>query len=91
MGTPALTIRGFREGEFLRVAELFNRAVHIAVRLRDTEGWKKMKGFKETCVVGSSIDLELVRLRREISNFASSLLTVRFEEEEMDFWGGIQS
>jgi hypothetical protein len=36
MGTPGLTTRGFQDGEFLRVAELFDRAEHIAIRLPRT-------------------------------------------------------
>ncbi|KAL3762520.1 hypothetical protein ACHAW5_008446 [Stephanodiscus triporus] len=87
MGTPALTTRGFGEGDFVKVAEFFDRAVDIAVRLRDTEGGKKLKGFKEMCAVGPSVDPDLVGLRREVSDFASSFPTVGFEEEEMEFRG----
>ncbi len=87
MGTPALTTRGFDEGDFVRVAEYFDRAVNIAVRLKDTEGGRKMKGFRDMCAAGPSVDPDLVILRKEVSDFASAFPTVGFEEDEMEFRG----
>lgn len=87
MGTPALTTRGFREDDFARVAEYFHRAVGIAVRLKGTDGGAKMKGFRQMCAAGPSFDSELVQLRKEVSDFASSFPTVGFEEDEMDYQG----
>ena len=87
MGTPALTSRGFGEGDFVRVAEFFDRAVGIAVRLKGTEAGKKMKGFRDMCSVGPSVDPDLVRLRGEVTDFASSFPTIGFEEDEMEFRG----
>lgn len=87
MGTPALTSRGFGEDDFARVAEYFDRAVNIAIKLKGTEQGKKMKGFREMCAVGPSVDPELVQLRKEVSDFASSFPTVGFDEDEMDYQG----
>jgi len=87
MGTPALTSRGFEEEDFARVAEYFDRAVNIALKLKGTEKGKKMKGFREMCAVGPSVDPELVELRKEVSDFASSFATVGFDEDEMEFQG----
>ena len=87
MGTPALTSRGFGEGDFVRVAEFFDRAVGIAVRLKGTEAGKKMRGFRDMCSVGPSVDPDLVRLRGEVTDFASSFPTIGFEEDEMEFRG----
>ena len=87
IGTPALTSRGFKEEDFARVAEFFDRAVNIAIKLKDTEQGKKMKGFKDMCAVGPSVDPELVKLRKEVSDFASSFPTIGFDEKEMDFQG----
>lgn len=87
MGTPALTSRGFGEDDFARVAEYFDRAVKIAVKLKGTEQGKKIKGFREMCAVGPSVDPELVQLRKEVSDFASSFPTVGFEEDEMEYEG----
>lgn len=87
MGTPALTTRGFIESDFVRVAEFFDRAVQIAVNLKNTEQGKKMKGFRDMCMVGPSVNPELVKLRSEVSDFASSFPTVGFEEDEMEYQG----
>jgi glycine hydroxymethyltransferase len=87
MGTPALTSRGFVEEDFAKVAHYFDRAVSIAIKLKNTEEGKKMKGFRDLCSVGPSVDPELVQLRHEVSEFASSFPTVGFEEDDMMFQG----
>jgi glycine hydroxymethyltransferase len=87
MGTPALTTRGFVEADFAKVAGYFDRAVTIAVKLKNTDKGSKMKGFKDMCSIGPSVDSELVQLRSEVSDFASSFPTVGFEEDEMDYQG----
>lgn len=87
MGTPALTSRGFMEDDFAKVAHFFDRAVKIAKKLQSTEQGKKLKGFKEMCFIGPSVDSDLVVLRREVCDFASSFPTVGFDESEMAFKG----
>mmetsp|Transcript_29810 Transcript_29810/g.88490 ORF Transcript_29810/g.88490 Transcript_29810/m.88490 type:complete len:340 (-) Transcript_29810:141-1160(-) len=87
MGTPALTSRGFQEEDFVKVAEYFDRAVKIAVKLKGTPEGKKMKGFRELLAQGPGVDEELVQLRKEVSGFASSFPTVGFNEEEMECKG----
>ena len=84
MGTPALTTRGFKEDDFAKVAQFFDRAVNIAIKLKGTEQGKKMKGFRELCSVGPSVDPELVQLRHEVSEFASSFPCIGFDEDEME-------
>ncbi|GFH53859.1 glycine hydroxymethyltransferase [Chaetoceros tenuissimus] len=87
MGTPALTSRGFVEADFEKVADFFDRAVNIAVKLKNTEEGKKLKGFKEMCAVGPSVDPELQALRNDVMDFACSFPTVGFDEDEMEFQG----
>ena len=87
MGTPALTSRGFKEEDFAKVAEYFDRAVAIAVKLKGTEEGKKLKSFKAMCAVGPSVDPELQQLRHEVMDFACSFPTVGFNEDEMEFEG----
>jgi glycine hydroxymethyltransferase len=87
MGTPALTSRGFLEDDFAKVAHFFDRAVSIAIKLQNTEEGKKMKGFRDLCSVGPSVDPELEQLRKEVTEFASSFPTVGFDEEDMMFLG----
>jgi glycine hydroxymethyltransferase len=87
MGTPALTTRGFVEEDFAKVAHFFDRAVAIALKLQNTEQGKKLKGFKDMCAVGPSVDSDLVQLRKDVCGFASSFPTVGFDESEMTFKG----
>merc|ERR1712232_708425 len=87
MGSPALTSRGFLEKDFEQVARFFDRAVQIAIKLKNTDQGKKMKGFRELCAAGPSVDPELVKLRQEVSDFACTFPTVGFDESEMDFKG----
>eukprot|EP00547_Thalassionema_nitzschioides_P013473 CAMPEP_0194243754 /NCGR_PEP_ID=MMETSP0158-20130606/9672_1 /TAXON_ID=33649 /ORGANISM="Thalassionema nitzschioides, Strain L26-B" /LENGTH=500 /DNA_ID=CAMNT_0038979059 /DNA_START=19 /DNA_END=1518 /DNA_ORIENTATION=- len=87
MGSPALTSRGLLEDDFTKVAEFFDRAVEIAVNLKNTDEGKKLKGFRKMCSVGPSIDAKLVQLRAEVSDFACTFPTVGFDESEMDFKG----
>lgn len=87
MGSPALTSRGLLEDDFTKVAEFFDRAVEIAVNLKNTDQGKKLKGFREMCSVGPSVDAKLVQLRAEVSDFACTFPTVGFDESEMDFEG----
>jgi len=87
MGAPALTSRGFKEDDFSKVAEFFDRAVKIANDLKNTEQGSKLKGFREMCAVGPSVSPELVKLRKDVMAFASSFPTVGFDEDEMGFTG----
>ncbi len=87
MGTPALTSRGLQEADFEKVAEFFDRAVAIAIKLKQTEQGKKLKGFRELCAVGPSVDPELQELRNEVMAFACTFPTVGFKETEMAFEG----
>jgi len=88
MGTPALTTRGLTEDDFAIVAEFFDRAVTIAVDLKNnTEEGKKLKGFRKMCAVGPSVHPALEQLRKEVSEFACTFPTVGFEENEMTFNG----
>lgn len=87
MGAPALTTRGLVEADFVKVADFFDRAVSIAVKLKKTESGKKLKGFRQMCAVGPSVDPELLELRKEVMEFACTFPTIGFDEDEMEFEG----
>ena len=87
MGAPALTSRGFNEDDFAKVAQFFDRAVNITLKLKSTDGGSKLKSFRTMCAVGPSVDPDLVALRKDVSEFASSFPTVGFNEDEMKFEG----
>merc|ERR1712232_346055 len=85
MGTPALTSRGFLEQDFVEVANYFDRAVSIAVELKNTDKGKTLKGFKKMCAVGSSVDSELEQLKKDVIKFACSFPTVGFHDKDMTY------
>jgi len=83
MGAPALTSRGFKEADFRKIADFFDRAINITAALSQTEEGKKLKGFRQMCSVGPSVHPELEALRLDVQNFASSFATVGFDESDM--------
>jgi glycine hydroxymethyltransferase len=45
IGTPAITSRGFKEGEIKILAGFFEKAVNIAKAIQETHKPKDVKGF----------------------------------------------
>lgn len=81
MGTPAMTTRGFNEGDFTRVADIVDRAVAIASRVnkavrKDAEekGTKlpgRLRLFQEYIGEGDN-DSEIVQLRSEVADWVGT-------------------
>ncbi|KAG9241999.1 serine hydroxymethyltransferas-like protein [Calycina marina] len=81
MGTPAMTTRGFQESDFVRVADVVNRAVTITQRLDKTareaaeaKGRKNpasVKAFLEYLGEGDS-EREIVQLRSEVEEWVGT-------------------
>ncbi|TFA98084.1 hypothetical protein CCMA1212_010103 [Trichoderma ghanense] len=81
MGTPAMTTRGFHEDDFVRVADVVDRAVTIATRINKTvraaaeeRGEKspgKLKLFVEHLGNGDG-DPEIVQLRSEVADWVGT-------------------
>ncbi|KAI9893254.1 MAG: glycine hydroxymethyltransferase shm1 [Vezdaea aestivalis] len=81
MGTPAMTTRGFQPEDFVRVAEVVDRAVHITQRLdkaareeAEARGRKNpgsVKAFIEYLGDGTSVR-EVVELRREVEEWVGT-------------------
>lgn len=69
MGTPALTTRGLNEEDFVKVAEFFDRAVHITEHLKIKTG-PKIKDFKAALDTGIEHFPEIVELKKEVTDFA---------------------
>ena len=82
MGTPALTTRGFAEADFEKVAEFVDRAVGIAVQVKDKSG-PKLKDFR-TYVDTKEIP-ELVALKHDVEEFAKRFPTIAFEKATMRY------
>ncbi|KAI6378712.1 Cytochrome B translational activator protein cbs2 [Pyricularia grisea] len=81
MGTPAMTTRGFGEDDFVRVADIVDRAVTIAVRVdkaarkaAEAKGEKtpgKLKNFLAYLGNGET-ESEIVQLRSEVSDWVGT-------------------
>ncbi|POR37467.1 Serine hydroxymethyltransferase [Tolypocladium paradoxum] len=81
MGTPAMTTRGFNENDFVRVADVVDRAVAIAARVDRTvraaakdKGEKspgKLKLFLEHLGNGDN-EPEIVQLRSEVADWVGT-------------------
>jgi glycine hydroxymethyltransferase len=73
IGTPALTTRGFKEADFVRVADLIHRAVQIAKDLKaSTPVPAKLKDFVAHATTVGPEREDVRRLRAEVEVFAQS-------------------
>ena len=79
MGTPALTSRGFTEGDFEKVAEFVDRAVQIAQKIT-AEAGPKRKDFMDKLDAGVP---EIDQLKAEVEEFAAGFPTIGFDKMEL--------
>eukprot|EP00879_Flechtneria_rotunda_P011081 GHRR01011578.1.p1 GENE.GHRR01011578.1~~GHRR01011578.1.p1 ORF type:complete len:425 (+),score=121.11 GHRR01011578.1:523-1797(+) len=82
MGSPALTSRGFIQQDFDKVAEFVDRAVQIAVSLKQKTG-AKLKDFRD--YVNNNQVPEVDSLRHEVEEFAKQFPTIGFEKATMRY------
>jgi len=82
MGTPALTTRGFTEKDFEKVVELFDEAVQITQKIRETTG-PKLKDFRSA--VDTQTFPEIEALRKKVEDFAKCFPTIGFEKSTMRY------
>ncbi|WBW70922.1 serine hydroxymethyltransferase Shm1 [Schizosaccharomyces osmophilus] len=73
IGTPAMTTRGFKEQDFVRVVEYIDRAITLAADLQKSlpKEANKLKDFKAKLGEGSEIN-EVVQLQKDIAEWAES-------------------
>jgi len=67
VGTPALTSRGFKEEDFVKVGEFLDRACQICRKIQDAAPSKKLSDFKK----GMATEGDIAALRKEVEQFAS--------------------
>ncbi|KAJ7958885.1 Serine hydroxymethyltransferase [Quillaja saponaria] len=85
MGTPALTSRGFMEDDFTKVAEFFDAAVKLALRIKGATEGPKLKDFVTTMSSNEKFQSEIARLRHEVEDYAKQFPTIGFEKETMRY------
>ncbi|KAL3845748.1 hypothetical protein ACJIZ3_003151 [Penstemon smallii] len=84
MGTPALTSRGFLEEDFVKVAEFFDAAVKLALKIKADANGTKLKDFV-TSMKSESHQSAMSKLRLEVEEYAKQFPTVGFEKETMKY------
>lgn len=85
MGTPALTSRGFTEEDFEKVAECFDSAVQIALKIKAATKGSKLKDFNATIEGNSKFQSEIQALRHEVEEYAKQFPTIGFEKSSMKY------
>ncbi|KAK4742645.1 hypothetical protein SAY87_000646 [Trapa incisa] len=85
MGTPALTSRGFLEDDFTKVADFFDAAVKLALRVKTETKGTKLKDFVATLQSDSNIQSEVAKLRHGVEEYAKQFPTIGFEKETMRY------
>ena len=78
--TPALTTRGLKEADFVKVADFLDRAVKISLDVQKTSG-KKLKDF--VAALPSNKDIPV--LAKEVATFATSFPMPGFDTETMKY------
>ncbi|KAI8004705.1 hypothetical protein LOK49_LG08G00897 [Camellia lanceoleosa] len=96
MGTPALTSRGFAEEDFVKVAEFFDAAVKLDLKIKaDTKVCisinhlvdihrPKLKDFVSTMKSDAHMS-EIAKLCHEVEEYAKQFPTIGFEKETMKY------
>eukprot|EP00250_Pteridium_aquilinum_P033202 c5313_g1_i1 orf=496-2067(-) len=85
MGTPALTSRGFTEEDFEKVAEFFDSAVQLALKVKGASKGTKLKDFNATIDTDSSIRSAIEALRHDVEEYAKQFPTIGFEKSSMKY------
>ncbi|KAE8716301.1 Serine hydroxymethyltransferase 2 [Hibiscus syriacus] len=85
MGTPALTSRGFVEEDFEKVADFFDAAVKLALKIKAETKGTKLKDFVATLESDTNFQSEIAKLRKEVEEYAKQFPTIGFEKETMKY------
>jgi glycine hydroxymethyltransferase len=76
IGTLALTTRGFKEEDFIKVTEYFDEAVKITSSIQNKIKTKKIKDFKNYITSEEFNNQEILNLKNKVIEFASSFETI---------------
>ncbi|KAJ8769346.1 hypothetical protein K2173_002550 [Erythroxylum novogranatense] len=81
MGTHALTSRGFVEEDFAKVAEYFDSAVKLAVKIKAETKAERLCGFNAI----TSLSIRDAKLRHDVEEYAKQFPTIGFDKETMKY------
>mmetsp|Transcript_62226 Transcript_62226/g.122206 ORF Transcript_62226/g.122206 Transcript_62226/m.122206 type:complete len:105 (+) Transcript_62226:1514-1828(+) len=74
--------RGFKEADFDKVAEFFDRGVKISLKIKEQTG-KKLADYKKHLAPGAHVDPELEALLHDVEEFAKGFPAIGFDEATM--------
>ncbi|KAH9162346.1 hypothetical protein AeNC1_018841 [Aphanomyces euteiches] len=80
VGTPALTSRGFKEADFVQVAEFLHRAVQLSIEIQATSG-KKISDFNAALPNHEGVK----QLRADVNAFATKFNMPGFDVAAMRY------
>ncbi|RXI07943.1 hypothetical protein DVH24_014509 [Malus domestica] len=84
MGTPALTSRGFVEEDFAKVADFFDAAVNLALKIKEEAKGTKLKDFV-AALSAPHFQSETAKLRHDVEEYAKQFPTIGFEKETLKY------
>lgn len=77
IGTPALTTRGLREEDFIRVGELLDKCFELCSKVQARSG-NKLKDFKET--IDRDFGEEIANIKKEVNEFAEQFEFIHLDD-----------
>jgi glycine hydroxymethyltransferase len=80
VGTPALTSRGYKEADFVKVAEFLHRACQLCIKIQEESG-KPMSKFR-AALAGNK---EVAELKVEVEKFATKFFMPAIEVSGMKY------
>ncbi|KAK9097032.1 hypothetical protein Sjap_022529 [Stephania japonica] len=84
MGTPALTSRGFLEEDFAKVADFFDSAVQLALKIKAESKGTKLKDFV-AALQSDHFQPAIAKIRHDVEEYAKQFPTIGFEKETMKY------
>lgn len=72
VGTPAMTSRGFKEVEFVRVAEILDECINLAIKVQNSCGSRKLVDFNRYLNNNVEIIDVLKKLKQNVKEFAKN-------------------
>eukprot|EP00992_Anisonema_acinus_P008110 TRINITY_DN4182_c0_g1_i2.p1 TRINITY_DN4182_c0_g1~~TRINITY_DN4182_c0_g1_i2.p1 ORF type:complete len:473 (+),score=122.95 TRINITY_DN4182_c0_g1_i2:61-1419(+) len=67
IGAPALTTRGLKEADFIKIGDFFHRAIQLSLKIQESSG-KQLKAF----IAALDGHPEVAALRADVEGFASA-------------------
>ncbi|XP_074568284.1 serine hydroxymethyltransferase, mitochondrial-like [Curcuma longa] len=84
---PALTSRGFVKDDYAKVADFFDMAVKLVLKIKaETKGGSKLKDFVATLRNDANIQSEIAQIRHQVEEFAKQFPTIGFDKETNLRW-----